>query len=240
MLAVSCGAPPEARKQAFLESGNRYFEKAKYREAIVEYRNAVQIDERFGEARARLAATYERVGDFPAALGEYVRAADLLPDNLDLQVAAGNYLLAARRFDEAQNRAETVLKRDAKNVRAQVLLGNALGGLRQFDEAIAEIEQAIDSSPIALARTLSLVHSSRVEGRGLRPRQRSRKRSRWRLIGFPASWRSPIITGPLVSSTWRKRRCGKHSTSNHGVPARTAPCRCFYSPAAGSRTLRTT
>ena len=148
LLAVSCsGGTHEARKQSFLESGNRYFEKAKYREAIVEYRNAVQIDERFGEARARLAATYERIGEFPMALGEYVRAADLLPDNPDLQVTAGNYLLAARRFDEAQSRAEGVLKRDAKNVRAQVLLGNALGGLRQFDEAITEIEQAIRLDP---------------------------------------------------------------------------------------------
>jgi tetratricopeptide (TPR) repeat protein len=147
ILAASCSGTPEARKQAYFESGNRYFESAKYREAIVEYGNVVQIDERFGPARARLAVCYERIGDLRRASGEYIRAADLLPDDLELQVTAGNYLLTLQRFEEARLRADVVLKRDAKNLRAQVLLGNALAGLRQFDEAISEIEQAIRLDP---------------------------------------------------------------------------------------------
>jgi putative PEP-CTERM system TPR-repeat lipoprotein len=147
IATTGCGRSVEARKQAFLESGNRYFDKAMYKEAAVEYRNAVQLDDRFGEARARLAATYERLNDPAHALSEYVRAADLRPDDNLLQLAAGEYLLVARRFEEAQRRAESVLKQDGSNVRAQVLLGNSLGGLRQFDDAVTEMERAIRLDP---------------------------------------------------------------------------------------------
>ncbi len=82
------------------------------------------------------------------ALGEYVRAADLLPDDRALQVTAGNYLLSARRFDEAKARAELVLAQEPKHVEAQVLLGNSLAGLRNIDQAISEIEEAIKIDPL--------------------------------------------------------------------------------------------
>ena len=99
MLVAGCSRSPEVRKQRFLESGDRYFKAGNYQAASVEYRNAVQIDGLFGAARLGLARSREKVGDLPGAFAEYVRAADLLPDNWDLQLTAGQYLLAARRFD---------------------------------------------------------------------------------------------------------------------------------------------
>src|SRR3954470_8647155 len=147
MVAGACTTDPAVKKQKYLEAGNQYFDRGQFREAAVEYRNAVQVDERFGAARARLATTYERLGDVGMAAKEYIRAADLLPDDADVQLAAAGYLLVGRRFDDAKKRAENVLKRDPKNVRAQVALGNALAGLRDFDNAIKEMEQAIELDP---------------------------------------------------------------------------------------------
>ena len=57
---------PEARKQRFLESGDAYFKDGKISEAVIEYRNAVQIDGRFGPARLGLARSHEKLGELPA------------------------------------------------------------------------------------------------------------------------------------------------------------------------------
>jgi tetratricopeptide (TPR) repeat protein len=135
------------KKQEYLESGNRYLAGERFEEAAIEYRNAIQIDARFAEARVKLGQTYVHLGQYANALGEYVRAADLLPENLDVQLTAGGYLLLAGQFEEARARAEAVLKRDGKNVQAHVLLGNALAGLKDFEAAVSEIEEAIQLDP---------------------------------------------------------------------------------------------
>ena len=62
ILAGACADPETAKQQAF-ESGNRYFDQKQDAEAIVEYRKAIQIDPRFGDARYKLAQAYELVGN---------------------------------------------------------------------------------------------------------------------------------------------------------------------------------
>ena len=94
-----------------------------------------------------------------------MRAADLLPDDRELQVTAGNYLLSARRFDEAKARAEAVLAVEPRNVEAQVLLGNALAGLRNIDQAISEIEEAIKIDPLRGATYTNLGFLEMERGR---------------------------------------------------------------------------
>ena len=55
---VACSADPERAKQEYLASGDRYIQQKKYSEAIVQYRNALQQDPRFGDARLKLARAY--------------------------------------------------------------------------------------------------------------------------------------------------------------------------------------
>ena len=58
-LSAAC-SDPEATKKAHFEKGNELFAQKKYQDAILEYRNAVRIDPRFGEARTRV-----RSGAYP-------------------------------------------------------------------------------------------------------------------------------------------------------------------------------
>jgi len=80
-LGSACSRDVEGVKREHLEAGNRYFDGQKYPEAILEYRNALQQDGNFGEARLKLADAYAETRDAAGAHREYVRAADLLPDN---------------------------------------------------------------------------------------------------------------------------------------------------------------
>src|SRR6202789_1030890 len=53
-LFVGCSRDPNVRKQKYFESGQRYFDKGQYREAAIQYANAVQIDPRFAQAHFQL------------------------------------------------------------------------------------------------------------------------------------------------------------------------------------------
>src|SRR5688572_2250846 len=119
--ACSFNSPTPAE---YLASGNRFLAEGKVKEAIIEYRNAIQLDGRFGEARLKLAEAYERSGDAKNAFREYVRAADVLTDREDVQLKAGQYYLAARQFEEARGRAQRIIERSPRHIEAHILLGN--------------------------------------------------------------------------------------------------------------------
>ena len=143
-ITVACSKDPAVAREEFLAEGNRYMSDKKYTQAVVSYRNAVQQDERSGEARSKLSEAYLAAGDSPSALREALSAAELLPDDAEMQMRAGFLLLLAKQFGDARTRAAAALAKDPRNPRALVLLGNALAGLRDLDAAVEQIEEAIN------------------------------------------------------------------------------------------------
>ena len=118
LTTVSCSHDRQKLKRQYSESGDRFVAKKDYREAIIQYRNAISQDASFGEARFKLAAAYEAAGDLRNALQEYVRAADLMPDNVDAQLHAGKLLVAAGQYPEAKARAVAALEKDHRRADA--------------------------------------------------------------------------------------------------------------------------
>jgi Tfp pilus assembly protein PilF len=168
VASAACSRDPEIAKRAYLASGDAYAAQEKLNEAAVEYRNAIQQDPLFGEARFKLAGIYVRLGDASSAFREYVRAADLLVDDPEAQVRATEMLLLAGRFEEARARADKALALDPKHVVAQILRGNALAGLKDLDAAVKEMEQALTLDPeqsVAYSNlgTLELARGNRAE-----------------------------------------------------------------------------
>ena len=146
-LAGGCSKDPQKQSREFVASGDRYTAEKKYKEAVLEYRNAVQADPKSGEARLKLAGAYLKVQDAPNALRETIRAADLLPDNVDAQLQAASFLILAKQYEDARTRAQNALTKDPRNVQAQILVGNATAGLKDFDAAVADMEEAIRLDP---------------------------------------------------------------------------------------------
>ena len=60
---AACSKDPARARREFLESGDRLVARKEFRQAIVQYRNALQQDPRSGEARLKLAETYLKAGD---------------------------------------------------------------------------------------------------------------------------------------------------------------------------------
>jgi tetratricopeptide (TPR) repeat protein len=147
LVTAGCSKDPEVAKREYVRSGDAYVAKKQYKEAVVEYRNAVQRDPRFGEARAKLADAYFQTGEVENAFREYIRAADLLPNDVTAQLKAGEMLLVGKRYEDAKARAELALARAPQNVDAQILKANALAGLNNVDDAVKEVEDAIRRAP---------------------------------------------------------------------------------------------
>jgi tetratricopeptide (TPR) repeat protein len=143
-LAAGCSKPDAS---ALFAKGNEYVEAKQFAEAILQYQLAVQADPKRGDVRVKLSEAYLQQRDYRSALREAIVAADLLPGDIKAQIEAGNILLVARAWEDANSRAEKALALDAKNPDALVLKGNAQAGLNKFDDALAEYQEALALNP---------------------------------------------------------------------------------------------
>src|SRR6201987_1213880 len=85
-LFTGCSRDPNVRKQKYFESGQRYFEKGKYREAAIQFSNAVQVDPRYAEAHYQLAQTFLKLQQWTPAYQELARDIELQPDNYQAHI----------------------------------------------------------------------------------------------------------------------------------------------------------
>ena len=138
---------PSSRKAKAYAEGNAALEKKQYTEAIL----ATATRSRSIRGTARRDTSWPRRIRLRAIRrtprGEYIRAAELLPDNLDAQLNAARYLLLGREFDRAKSHASRVVQIDPKNVEGHILLGSAIAGLKDLPGAMKEIEEAIELAP---------------------------------------------------------------------------------------------
>jgi Tfp pilus assembly protein PilF len=107
VATTSCSKNPAVRKGEAFDRGRRTEQKRI--EAIVEYRKAIQIEPKFGEARYQLAEAYDRKGDAEKAFAS-MRGRSA-PDNVDAQLKAGAFLMAARKFEQVKTRAQQISAR---------------------------------------------------------------------------------------------------------------------------------
>jgi tetratricopeptide (TPR) repeat protein len=203
---TACSRDPNVLKMRYFNAGNGYVESGKYREAILEYRRAIRADAGFGEARLRLASAYEHTGDDQNAYREYVRAADLLPDRVEVQIKAVEYLLIARRFEEARVRAEKILTRDPRSVDAQVLVGYALAGMTNLDTAIERLEKALIDAPNA-GVALSNLGTLQLAKGDLQKAEQAFRRAVELDPGAPAAWIA------LANFFWARERFAEAEAS---------------------------
>ena len=114
LTLVSCNRDPNVAKKRYLENGNKYFAKGKYKEASIMYRNALQKDQRYGPAYYHLAQTDLKLGRIPNALGELRRAIELIPkdqpDHLDPKSGLAEIYLAFTRESQFLAEVEGITK----------------------------------------------------------------------------------------------------------------------------------
>jgi tetratricopeptide (TPR) repeat protein len=104
-FTVACNTDPNVAKKKYVDRGNRYFEKANYKAALIMYRNALRKDLRYGEAYYRSALAEIKLARFSDAARDLQRAVELQPDNLDAFTRLINIYLNAYLGDASRPKA---------------------------------------------------------------------------------------------------------------------------------------
>jgi len=147
---VGCSRDPNVRKQKYFESGERYFEKSKYREAVIQYRNATDVDGSFAAAHFKLAESYMKLQDWQRAYQEFTRTVELQPDNYKAHLEIATLLIAegqAEQLKAAQDHVAILMDKQPNDPDTHVAQANILAKERRFNEAIAEVQKAIALAP---------------------------------------------------------------------------------------------
>src|SRR6185503_4826762 len=131
IFAISGCANPEKAKIAHVEKGEAYLKAEKFQEASLEFRNAIQIDERLASAHWGLARAYEGLQRFQEAFEELRKTTELDAEHLDARVKLGNYYIAGSKSNpqlvaEAERLAREILQKNSNHIEGHILMGSVL------------------------------------------------------------------------------------------------------------------
>src|SRR5690348_7313018 len=168
LVLASCSRDPKVVRQRYVDNGNKYFDRGKYKEASIMYRRALQKDLRFGEAWYRLGLTNLKLGQYGEARRDFSRTTELEPNNVDGFVKLGDIDLAAYLLDPRGNRAaltelkeiiDSLFKKDPKSYDGLRLSGYVELTQRDLKKAIQSFEAADQVKPGQPDLVLSLVQT---------------------------------------------------------------------------------
>src|SRR5271170_258963 len=117
-LTAGCSRDPNKQKQKYLDSGKRYVDQGKLKEASIQFANALKVDHNFAEAHYQLARVYIKQGTLLPAYAELMRTVDLQPGNIAARIDLGNLLLAGNQPQRATDQANAVLAVQPNNADA--------------------------------------------------------------------------------------------------------------------------
>jgi tetratricopeptide (TPR) repeat protein len=145
-LLGACQAD-ESNLENHLSRGGHYLKQKQYREAILEYKNVLQIDPKHGPAHWGLAQAYQHSGRLREAFWELRETARLDPTNLSAKVRFGGFSILAGDPEEALRQVEAVLAAEPDRADAHILAGRALQAMGRSEEALAAYEKALEVEP---------------------------------------------------------------------------------------------
>ena len=155
-MLTGCSRDPNVRKQKYLDSGEKYSAEGKYREAVIQFRNAILIDSRFAQAHYDLSQAYLKLGDSNDAFQELTRTVDLAPDNYRAHTDLANLLDAVRNPDgspvedtlkQAKTHLDILREKQPNNPETHEAWANYYAAQNKIAAAIQEMQQAIAADP---------------------------------------------------------------------------------------------
>jgi len=144
LLSVAACSNPERKKEKHYQKALEYIKQKENSAAVIELRNAIQIDPKFANARYQLGLLYLQQNDPRNAFAELQRTASLDPANLDAGVKVAEFLLLSGKRDESRKYVDQVLKQKADYPDGLALLANIeliAGNFKAAEEAVAKVAE---------------------------------------------------------------------------------------------------
>lgn len=152
----------ETKKARHKERAAQYFEKGDYREAIVEFKNVVQLDAVDADAHYRQGLSHLKLGtkqDLQDAVKDFATTVELNAANLDAQVKLGQLLLMANDPANARKRAEIALASAPDHREGHILRGLSLVRESRLGEGITELKKTIELDPTNISLFIDLARA---------------------------------------------------------------------------------
>jgi tetratricopeptide (TPR) repeat protein len=154
----------EARVASFFERGEAYIAEGQTEEAIIEFKNVLQIEPEHTATHEALSLAYLDVEKPREAYWEMSETVRLDPQNVDARLRYGTVSAAIGDNDKSLEQAEAVLELDPASSPAFILRGQAREARDELEGAEADFRAAVDSTPDGAAYRFLL--SGFLERRG--------------------------------------------------------------------------
>lgn len=180
---ASCSRDPKAQARRYVENGNKFYEKSKFKEASIMYRRALQKDLRFGDAYYRLALADIKLAAYGDAVRALRRAVELEPNNSDAAVKLSDILMIAVSQDrdhgddlmkEVKQLADKLVQKDPNSYDGHRIAGqlallqkDAPGAVKQFELATRAKPDQTDLSLAYFQALLANKQAPEAEKMGL-------------------------------------------------------------------------
>lgn len=139
---LSACSSADNKKAKHYQRALEYIKMSDDKAAILELKNAVQLDAKFADARYQLALLYLKAGDPRAAFAELQRTASLDPNNLDAGTKVAEFHLLSHNMVESRKYVDQVLAVNPNYKDALALLAN----LDLIEKKIPQAHEAIDKA----------------------------------------------------------------------------------------------
>jgi tetratricopeptide (TPR) repeat protein len=125
--------------------GDVYYHRDQLEDAMSEYQAALRLDPFHPRALVQVAATYQKAGQYRAAIAQLRRTSEILPDFVDAE-GLGDLHRSRGNYEEALQAYKRALAIDPANIDAKVGLGLTYAGMRRFEEGEQIAKELLESS----------------------------------------------------------------------------------------------
>ncbi len=145
-LLCICACSKESNKVRYLEKGDQFYSEQKYREAIIEYKNVIQLEPSNATALRQLGFTYYAMGEYQNALPYLLKAKKASPDDPDIRIKTARIFVFAGKPHESRDELNYILEKDPRNLDAIILLAELAGNPQEVEDVLERLK-AVDATP---------------------------------------------------------------------------------------------
>jgi tetratricopeptide (TPR) repeat protein len=160
--AGACARTPIQKRDRFLDSGKRLFEKKEYARAILEFRNAVAAMPKDAESYYQLGRAYNKSREYQTAANMLQKALQLDPNHAGAQLEFSKILAGTmdqENLQSAESRLAALLQGGHQDPEALNTLALTELKLGKLDSAVSNLEHSILLAPNNLSSVVLLIQA---------------------------------------------------------------------------------
>src|SRR5262245_10226596 len=147
LLVGACTQDPDVAKRQYLQQGIAYQADGKYNEAIIKFKNALQIDPKFAPALYAIGRAYRAKSWDLDAMRELRRAVELQPDDVAARADLAQVYLDLEMWNSAIEQADAIRDRAPGSAAELYIRGTALNGQGDPEQALTLLSKALTLGP---------------------------------------------------------------------------------------------